>query len=108
MTSPSGQPSRLASLPLYQGTSSSRLKSLYSDFLQQKHSNPTSFASNLEWWRRTLEIVVLQGWQSPSDGDSKTTDRLILHARGASLSEEFRYDGVGKPLSLAGIIVRPL
>ena len=27
-------------------------------------------------------------------------------ARGASLSEEFRYDGVGKPLSLAGIIVR--
>ncbi|KAL4253181.1 hypothetical protein ABKN59_004148 [Abortiporus biennis] len=95
---------RLSALPTYQSTSSSRLKSLYSDFLRQKHSNPTSYASNVEWWRRTLEAVVLRGWQSSSSTDSLTSDRLILHASGPTFSEEFRFEGVGKPLSLAGVI----
>ncbi|TCD63618.1 hypothetical protein EIP91_005169 [Steccherinum ochraceum] len=104
MSTQPGSSSRLSALPSYQSVSSQRLKSLYSDFLQQKHSNPTSFASNLEWWRRTLENVVLKGWQLPSDAESTSTDRLILHANGPSFSEEFRYEGVGRPLSLAGII----
>lgn len=97
---------RLSSLPTYQAVSQTRLKALYSDFLQQKHANPTSFVTNLEWWRRTLENIVLKGWQSPSEPESSSTDRLILHASGASFSEEFRFEGVGRPLSLAGIIVR--
>lgn len=94
--------SRLATLPPYQLISTSRLKSLYSDFLRQKHSNPTSYTSNVEWWRRTLEAVLLAGWQSQP---SSTPDRLVLHASGSSLADEFRYEGIGKPLSLAGVIV---
>ncbi|THH33948.1 hypothetical protein EUX98_g205 [Antrodiella citrinella] len=100
----SGQVSRLSSLPTYQSVSTSRLKALYSDFHQQKHSNPTSFASNLEWWRRTLQTTVVKGWQSPSDTEIEAVDRLVLHVTGSSFAEELRYEGVGRPLGLAGII----
>lgn len=92
---------RLATLPTYQMISTSRLKSLYSDFLRQKHSNPTSYSSNVEWWRRTLEAALLSGWQSHP---SSNPDRLSLHVNGSSFAEEFRFEGIGKPLSLAGVI----
>ncbi|EMD38002.1 hypothetical protein CERSUDRAFT_152616 [Gelatoporia subvermispora B] len=93
---------QLSTLPTYASSSTSRLKALYSDFSRQKHSNPTSFASNVEWWRRTLEAVVLAGWQPSSHG--ATPDRIVLHADKVSLAESFRYEGVGKPLSLATVI----
>ncbi|OCH92214.1 hypothetical protein OBBRIDRAFT_818381 [Obba rivulosa] len=78
-------------------------RSLYSDFSRQKHSNPTSYTSNVEWWRRTLEAIVLAGWQAQSQPSNP--DRLVLHADRVTLPESFRYEGVGKPLSLATVIV---
>ncbi|EPS98528.1 hypothetical protein FOMPIDRAFT_1051374 [Fomitopsis schrenkii] len=84
--------------------SQSRLKKLYSDFSLQKHSDPTSYASILEWWRRTLETVVSKGWLAESDAAASQTDRLVLHAPGTTLADEFRYEGVGKPLGLPTVI----
>ncbi|KAK7693476.1 hypothetical protein QCA50_003044 [Cerrena zonata] len=101
MTSPGPSQSRLFTLATYKSTSNARLKSLYSDFLRQKHSNPTSYASNLEWWRQTIESVVANGSQST---DSASPDRLVLHADRTTLLDLFKVEGVGKPLSLSGVI----
>ena len=90
---------QLSTLPSYTGTSTSRLQALYSDFSRQKQSNPASYQSNLDWWRRTLEAVVARGWQP----DCK--HRLVLNAT-PLLPDAFRYEGVGKPLSLGTVIVR--
>lgn len=105
MTTAGPSRSQLQSLPTYQNTTSSRLKFLYSDFSGQRHSNPGSFSSNVEWWRRTLEAFVLNGWQTRSGAESNTPDRLVLHATGPLLTEEFRLEGVGRPLGLATVIV---
>lgn len=83
----------------------SRLKKLYSDFSLQKHSNPTSYASIIEWWRRTLESVVSKGSLTQWDPTPSNIDRLVLHATGATLADEFRIEGVGKPLGLPTAIV---
>lgn len=56
-------------------------------------------------WRRTLEFIVLNGWQTSPGTDASSSDRLILNATGPSFSEYFRYEAVGRPLGLAGIIV---
>lgn len=96
---------QLHSLPTYQSTSPSRLKFLYSDFTRHKQSNPSSYTSNIEWWRRTLEAVVLKGWQSHSATETGSVDKLILHANGPALAEVFRLEGVGKPIGLPGVIV---
>lgn len=105
----SAGPSRtqLLSLPTYDTTSPSRLKFLYSDFSGQKHANPSSFTSSVEWWRRTLEAVVLNGWQAQSAAESSMPDRLVLHATGQTMAESFRLEGVGRPLGLPAVIVSP-
>ena len=91
--------SLLASLPSYNSLSSWRIQSLYSDISRQKHSNPTTYNSNITWWHSTLDVIVSRGWL-PS-----TPDRLILHAE-QSLLEALRYERVGKPLCLGTVIVR--
>ncbi|KAH9071169.1 Snf7-domain-containing protein [Lactarius deliciosus] len=90
--------STLSSLPSYDGLSKSRIQSLYSDISRQKHSNPTTYSSNITWWRSTLEALVSLGYQP------NTTDTLILHAD-QSLLESLRYGGAGKPLCLGTVIV---
>ncbi|CDO68293.1 hypothetical protein BN946_scf184799.g20 [Trametes cinnabarina] len=97
--------SQLSSLPTYASASTSRLKSLYSDFTYQKHSNATSYSSNVEWWRRTLESALVRGWLSESHSSGTISDRLVLHATGVSFIEHFRVEGVGKPLSIPTVIV---
>ncbi|KAH9910336.1 uncharacterized protein B0H18DRAFT_1111075 [Fomitopsis serialis] len=94
----------LSILPTYASSSASRLKTLYSDFSRQKQSNPTSYASNIEWWRRTLEVIVLKGWLAESDSKSTHPDRLVLRASGSTLADNFRYEGVGKPLGLPTVV----
>ena len=88
----------LHSLPAYSTSSPSRLKSLYSDISRQKHSNPTSYRSTVHWWREVLQAVVLKHWLPQS------SDTLVLHALPA-LADSFRYEGTGKPLCLATVIV---
>ncbi len=107
-TSMSSVPSSQPALPTYASVTTSRLKSLYSDFTYQKHSNPTSYASNVEWWRHTLEAAQLQGWLSESRNPTNSgasPDRLVLHAYGVALADKFRAEGVGKPLSIPTVIV---
>ncbi|TBU50771.1 Snf7-domain-containing protein [Dichomitus squalens] len=99
--------SQLSSLPTYASVTTSRLKSLYSDFTYQKQSNPTSYASNVEWWRHTLEAALLRGWLSQSHNANNTgasSDRLVLHAYGVAFADKFRVEGVGKPLSIPTVI----
>ncbi|KAI0670392.1 Snf7-domain-containing protein [Trametes maxima] len=96
--------SQLSTLPTYASSSTARLKSLYSDFTHQKHSNPTSYASNVDWWRRTLEGALLRGWLSDSHNTSAASDRIVLHATGVAFAEHFRVEGVGKPLSIPTVI----
>jgi charged multivesicular body protein 7 len=117
---PSSSSLTLSALLTYSSTSNSRLQSLYSDISRQKHSNPTSYHSNVEWWQRTLEALVTKGWlaQSTISARSSTgagkgellereTDKLILSA-GRGLVESLRYDGVGRPLGLGAVIVSPV
>ena len=106
MPSPGSSRIRLSDLTTYQTATSSRLKFLYSDFTRHKHSNPSSYASNIDWWRRTLEAAVYKGWQSHSS-DTADGDRLILHVGGPALADVFRLEGVGKPIGLPGVIVSP-
>ena len=88
----------LHSLPAYNTSSTSRLKSLYSDISRQKHSNPTSYRSTVHWWREVLQTTVLKHWLPQS------SDSLVIHAL-PTLSDSFRYEGAGKPLCLATVIV---
>lgn len=88
----------LSSLPTYNGASTSRLQAFYADISRQKHSNPPSYQSTVHWWRQTIQSVILNGWLPPS------SDYLVLHAT-PTLAEAFRYEGVGKPLCLATVIV---
>ncbi|GLB34835.1 putative snf7 [Lyophyllum shimeji] len=94
---PSPIPPSILALPPYATTSPSRLQALYSDISRQKHSNPTSYHSNVEWWRKALEVIVSSGLQT--DGSS----RLVLRAD-ARLMERVRVQGVGKPLALGAVI----
>ncbi len=87
-----------SSLPSFNGLSSLRIQSLYSDISRLKHSNPTTYNSNLAWWHSALETVVSRG-SLPN-----TSDRFILHAD-QTLLDTLRYEGVGKPLCLGTVIV---
>ncbi|PIL23990.1 hypothetical protein GSI_13741 [Ganoderma sinense ZZ0214-1] len=103
----SPNPSSRPVLPTYASVTTARLKSLYSDFTHQKHSNPTSYASNVEWWRQTLEAAQLRGWLSESRNPANTgasSDRLVLHAYGGAVADKFRVEAVGKPLSIPTVI----
>lgn len=90
--------SRPFTIPSYSSVSTSRLKSIYSDLSRQKVSNPAAFNSNLEWWKRTLTVLVQRGFQADA------SDYLVLHVD-SELAETLRYEGVGKPLGLAAVIV---
>jgi charged multivesicular body protein 7 len=92
-------PQSLLALPPYATTSPSRLQALYSDISRQKHSNPTSYQANIEWWRKALQLFVSSGLQRESGS------RLVLDA-GRNLIEQFRLERVGKPLALGAVVVR--
>jgi charged multivesicular body protein 7 len=89
----------LAQLPTYKDLNKARLQALYADFTRQKQSSPAAFRSNVEWWSNTLCAVAERRLQ-PS-----CSHALIFRAD-VSLPDTFRYEGVGKPLSLAAVIVR--
>ena len=103
MTSPPS--SRLSALSTYTTLTPPRLKALYSDFTNQKHSNPSSYASNVEWWRQTLEAALLRGRLTDGHGAITVQDRLVLHAPGMTFADRFRMEGVGKPLGIPTVIV---
>lgn len=94
----------LSTLPNYASASRSRLQSLYSDIHKQKHSNPSSFHTHVDWWHRTLKDYISRGWQG-HDGSDGTSNKLVLGARRV-LVDKLRYEGVGKPLGLGTTIVR--
>ena len=87
----------------WQGSSTTRLQALYSDFSRQKQSNPLSFQANVEWWKKALQTIVttaLQEEPSPTPG-------LILHAD-SSLMNLVKVPKVGKPLALGTVLVSGL
>ncbi|KAI0256988.1 Snf7-domain-containing protein [Lactifluus subvellereus] len=89
--------SLLSSLQSYNGLPILRIQSLYSDISRLKHSNSTTYNSNVAWWRSTLEDIVSRGWLA------STPNRLILHAD-QGLLESLRYEGAGKPVCLGTVI----
>jgi charged multivesicular body protein 7 len=89
----------LSQLPTYKGTSKARLQALYADFARQKHSSPAAFRANLDWWAQTLRALVDRRLQPGCPHG------LVLRTN-ANLPDTFRYEGVGKPLSLGAVIVR--
>lgn len=97
-SSPAKPSPSLLALPPYDSTPSSRLQALYSDISRQKHSNPTSYHSNIQWWRRALESIVSSGLQPDAS-------RLVLHGN-RNLLDTLRVQGAGKPLALGAVIVR--
>ncbi|KAF8077814.1 hypothetical protein FPV67DRAFT_1463120 [Lyophyllum atratum] len=100
-STPQPIPPSILALPPYATTSPSRLQALYSDISRQKHSNPTSYQSNIEWWRKALQVIVSSGLQTDS------SSRLTLRAD-ARLMERVRVEGVGKPLALGAVVAELL
>ncbi|KAF9075124.1 Snf7-domain-containing protein [Rhodocollybia butyracea] len=90
--------SSLVSAPPFISASRYRLQSLYSDFSSQKHTNPASYQANVDWWRRTLETYVADGFQGSS--------RLVLRA-GKQLVDNFRVDGA-KPIGFDTVLTELL
>jgi len=86
-------------------TSTPRLQALYSDFSRQKHSNPASYHSNVQWWRKALETLVDSGLQHTPHENGSKSDRLVLHA-GRELMERVKVPKVGKPLAIGAVLVR--
>ncbi|KAJ3862385.1 Snf7-domain-containing protein [Lentinula novae-zelandiae] len=84
------------STPPFISGSRYRLQSLYSDFSEQKRSNPASYQANVDWWRRTLETYVSEGFHG--------SNRLVLKA-GQQLVDNFRVEGVGKPICFHAVLV---
>jgi len=82
-----------------------RLQALYSDFSRQKHSNPASYHSNVEWWQKALETIVGSGIQRTHHENGSKNDRIVLHA-GQELIERVKIPKVGKPLALGPVLVR--
>ena len=101
----SGPSPQLSSLPTYSTLTSLRLKALYSDFTHQKQSNSSSYASNVEWWKQTLEAALLRGWLSEAHGGGVSPDRIVLHASGMTFADRFRVEGSGRPLGIPTVIV---
>ena len=89
-------------LPFYATATPSRLQALYSNISRQKHSNPTSYYANVQWWQRVLEEYVASGLQE--ELPEARGSRLVLNA-GLPLMEKFRVEGVGKPLAFSAVIV---
>lgn len=89
---------QLATLPQYANLDRKpRLESLYSDFTDQRESNPAAFESNIQWWYDILKMGLEHYWFD--DGN-----RLILNAR-KELVERFYWESVGNPLALSTVIV---
>ncbi|KAF8163455.1 Snf7-domain-containing protein [Crassisporium funariophilum] len=96
--------SPLTSIAPFSTTSTPRLQALYSDFSRQKHSNPTSYHSNIEWWRKALQGIVSNGLQQQThEDDTPSGDRLVLHA-GRELLDLVKIPKVGKPLALGAVL----
>ncbi|KAJ3763887.1 Snf7-domain-containing protein [Lentinula raphanica] len=94
-SSPFRTSSSLASAAPYISASRQRLHSLYSDFAEQRQSDPAAYHANVDWWRRTLETYVSGGHQGAS--------RLVLKA-GKQLIHDFYVNGVGKPICLDTVL----
>ncbi|KAJ7271980.1 Snf7-domain-containing protein [Mycena haematopus] len=95
-STPNASPASLALLPIFATTPPSRLQSLYSDISRQKHSNPTAYNANIEWWRKALEAITRSGIQQRGSN-------LVLTAD-ASLMDLLRVSGVSKPLALSAVV----
>lgn len=125
---PTTTASSIISLSPFSTTSTARLQALYSDFSRQKHSNPTSYHANVDWWRDALEVVAGSGMQHSAplsaqaatpqrrqrnneedseegEKDVSRSDRLVLHA-GRELMDRVKIPKVGKPLALGAVLVR--
>lgn len=97
--------SSLTSIDIFTKTSRPRLQALYSDFSRQKHSNPTAFRANVEWWRKALAAFVDSGLQQDATGS--TGSRLVLQAN-RGLLDRVRVEKIGKPLAMGAVIVSRL
>ncbi|CAO1624721.1 unnamed protein product [Parajaminaea phylloscopi] len=108
MTQPASSTSQfLASHSDFTGRAAS-LPSLYSSLSSLQKSNPTAYASNVEWWRQTLCDLVWQGAQPSSaattaKGKGKE-DRLVLHLN-ESLIDAFTLQDVGRPMGIGTVIL---
>ncbi|KAJ7172286.1 hypothetical protein C8R46DRAFT_1216135 [Mycena filopes] len=99
--------SPIMALPPFSTTSALRLQSIYSDISRQKHSNPTSYHANIEWWRTALEAIARSGIQQSDGGvgagGGGSLSNLVLRADPA-LMDVLRGSGVGKPLALSTVV----
>ncbi|PFH54219.1 hypothetical protein AMATHDRAFT_135662 [Amanita thiersii Skay4041] len=95
-------PTSLHTLQPFSTTTTTRLQALYSDISRQKRSNPASFHSNVDWWRRALESIVSSGVQHSQDSPF-AAGRLVLHAEG-SLIDCLKMKGAGKPLAIGTVV----
>ena len=87
----------LACRPEYTQPPTPRLTFLYSSLAPRKTANPTGFNSALSWWNSLLLDLTKHGLGGE--------DRLSLCVD-ERLREGLRWTGVGRPSSLATVVVR--
>lgn len=78
---------------------SQRLNSLYSEFSKIATVNPYAYNLNVAYWRSVILDCNLQGLLGCTDY------KLVIHAN--DVSDAFMRPGLGKPISLDCVLVRP-
>lgn len=96
----------LLSLPPFANLSPARQKAIYSDFSEQRTTNPPGFKANVAWWSSLLLLASDRGAlpSTSTDDPVKAGGGLVLDV-GEDLLESLRVPGGGRPLALGTVIV---
>lgn len=103
--------------PSARRSSSSPLPSLYSSLTSLRRSNPTAYASNIEWWNKTLSDLAWKGVkvdakgkqpqqqaQAQAQAPAVSADRLVL-TLDENLLDAFTLEDVGRPMGIATAVL---
>ncbi|EME40685.1 hypothetical protein DOTSEDRAFT_74285 [Dothistroma septosporum NZE10] len=82
--------------------SRSRLASLYSDFRQQRSTNPDGYTANSSAWLRALSSAAKAGLV-PAPFGQHESDRFVIQS-GEELLRELQTQECGRPLALGAVL----
>ncbi|KAF8308113.1 hypothetical protein DL93DRAFT_2231869 [Clavulina sp. PMI_390] len=68
----------LTTIPEFASATPARIQSLCSDIARQKAANPTAYAANVAWWRRTVRSMLDYGAQPVGGGREGEHLTLLL------------------------------
>ncbi|KAI5362618.1 putative Snf7 family protein [Septoria linicola] len=83
--------------------SRARLASLYSDFRQQRTTNPDGYRANSSAWLRALSSAAKAGLIPSQTGEAGGSSRFVMES-GENLLRELNTQQYGRPLALGAVL----